>query len=183
MTYQWRSGIRTGGVSAEVAAEELERIRTEHDGRLEPPLVVEAARPKAAPLHPCFEWSDKRAAEEYRYIQARNIIRSLRIVHAAALDEPVYVHIRRVDRDPPYYQRAQVAIQNPDEWTLALEGVSNTFKSAGRALHDLELIAHRQDRRDDAALITAANHALVTAQQAIAKLGGGPRNAAIHGRD
>lgn len=54
---------------------ELKRIAAENGGILQPALVVEAARPKASPLHSRFEWSDTKAAQEYRLLQARQLIR------------------------------------------------------------------------------------------------------------
>jgi hypothetical protein len=41
--------------------------------------VVEAARAKASPLHDAFEWSDTKAAQEYRLAQARQLIGSITI--------------------------------------------------------------------------------------------------------
>lgn len=43
-------------------------------GYFTPEDVVNAARPKASPLHEYFEWNDSRAAELYRINQARKII-------------------------------------------------------------------------------------------------------------
>jgi len=172
MTYQWRKGSRTGGVDPTIAGAELERIWEEHDERLEPPVVVEESRPKAAPLHPVFEWNDKKAAEEWRNNQARQLIRNIRIVNPenAETDEPAYVHIRQVDAEAPYYQSSRVAVENPDEWSLAVEGVSGKFRAAGRALHDLEGMASEQQKDSAVSLITAATMALSTAQQAIEKI-------------
>jgi hypothetical protein len=53
---------------------ELRRIAAEHDGLLNPSDVVQAARPKASPLHGKFEWDDSEAAERYRLWQARQLI-------------------------------------------------------------------------------------------------------------
>jgi hypothetical protein len=172
VSYQWRQGIQHGGVKADVAGAELERIRDDHDGRLEAPMVVVEARPKDAALHPAFEWDDKKAAEEYRINQARRIIRAIRIVgpESQPSDEPAYVHIKRVDGEVPYYQSARVAITNQDEWALAVEEVGAKFRSAGRALHDLERIANVKDKKGMVSLITVANRALTTAQQAIDKI-------------
>lgn len=41
--------------------------------------LVEQARPKSAPLHPCFEWDDDVAGQLWREQQARNIVNVLTV--------------------------------------------------------------------------------------------------------
>lgn len=67
-------------IDAQVAGDELERIRTFNNGRLEGRAVVEAARPKTSPLHPAFEWSDKKAADAWRLEQAGHLIRVIEVI-------------------------------------------------------------------------------------------------------
>lgn len=57
-------------------AEELERISQEL-GYLTPEIVVERAADPENPLHDYFEWDDKEAAERYRKVQARQLMRSI----------------------------------------------------------------------------------------------------------
>lgn len=64
-----------------VIAGELRRIQTEQSV-ITPQAVVEAAKPKASPLHRYFEWNDSAAAENYRRWQARELILSVHIVDA-----------------------------------------------------------------------------------------------------
>ena len=59
--------------------DELQGIYDQY-GRLTPAVVVDEARPKRHPLHRFFEWDDKVAGEEYRKEQARDLIRSVKIV-------------------------------------------------------------------------------------------------------
>ena len=42
--------------------------------------MVEESRDPAAPLHPAFEWDDKKAATAYRVEQASHIIRHIDVV-------------------------------------------------------------------------------------------------------
>lgn len=75
MTYQWKiPGIIP--VDAQKAGEELDRIY-KAKGRLEPSDIVEESRSETAPLHPCFEWDDQKAANKYRESQAMLIVRSI----------------------------------------------------------------------------------------------------------
>lgn len=57
----------------------LDAVRERH-GALTPQAVVNDARPDDAPLHDRFEWDDRVAGERYRVEQARELIRSVRIV-------------------------------------------------------------------------------------------------------
>jgi hypothetical protein len=78
MIYQWKPEARVK-VDAQVAGEELERIRTFNNGRLDPKNVVEASRSPDAPLHGEFEWNDAEAAEAHRAQQASYLIRCITV--------------------------------------------------------------------------------------------------------
>lgn len=78
MVYRYRRG-NSFGVPAQVVGDELSRIES-RDGGITPEKVVEAARPKQAPLHPAFEWDDGVAGELYRRQQAGQLIRSVYVV-------------------------------------------------------------------------------------------------------
>lgn len=58
----------------------LEEIAASHGGCLTPEAVVAAAREPTHPLHEMFTWDDADAAEKHRLDQARQIIRSVRVV-------------------------------------------------------------------------------------------------------
>lgn len=77
-------------VSAQVAGQELHRIYQEH-GKLQAADIVDESRPESAPLHPCFEWNDQRAAELYRQRQARKLVECIITVEETAKHEPVEV--------------------------------------------------------------------------------------------
>jgi len=62
----------------EQVAKRLEQL--EQDGRLKARDVVEDARDPDSPLHDCFEWDDSRAAERFRIVQARRLIRTVEYV-------------------------------------------------------------------------------------------------------
>lgn len=79
MFYQYRGPGAPEGIPAETTAEELTRIYSAR-GELTPSAIVDESRPPEATLHPAFEWDDERAAERYREVQARQIVRSVTIV-------------------------------------------------------------------------------------------------------
>lgn len=91
--YRWRPGQDSRWTGdAQVIGEHLEALLEGADGRLTPDVVVEDARDKNSPLHPNFEWDDKRAATEHRRETARRLIGSLVVVEIAA--KPVEVPTR-----------------------------------------------------------------------------------------
>ena len=79
MIYKWK--VNKYPVSAQVAGETLREIE-EHEGCLTPEKIVEQSRAETAVLHGCFEWSNPKAAEEYRKMQAREILRHITIEHS-----------------------------------------------------------------------------------------------------
>jgi hypothetical protein len=77
MIFEFRDGYHhPSGVKAQDAGESLHRIRRSF-GSLTPPVVVKEARKKDHPLHPFFEWNNRRAAHEHRLLQARQLISSI----------------------------------------------------------------------------------------------------------
>lgn len=98
--YGWRSGAHIS-LDAQKAGEELDRLRTRHNGQLTPETVVEKARDPKSHLHAHFEWDDAAAAENYRQEQAGQLIRSLTVdITRSNIEEPK--HIRafvNVERD------------------------------------------------------------------------------------
>jgi hypothetical protein len=69
--YAW---TKRYGVSPQVVGEIVERFPSNTAVN----LVKEASR-RASPLHKLFEWNNSRAAQQYRLIQARVMIASLRV--------------------------------------------------------------------------------------------------------
>lgn len=57
--------------------DELVAITKMQGGQLTPAAVVDAARPRNSPLHEYFDWSDTSAAEKFRLLQARQLIRTV----------------------------------------------------------------------------------------------------------
>ena len=66
------------GLTAEVAANEIERIRNKY-GKLKPEYVVAESTDAGAVLHDVFEWDDDKAAQQFRTEQARLLIKNIRV--------------------------------------------------------------------------------------------------------
>lgn len=85
------------GNRKEVVKKELRRLLVRDGGILTPSSVIEAAKDPKNPLHSCFQWDDRKAANLYRVEQARHLIRSVQVeivTETRLLTIPVYV------RDP-----------------------------------------------------------------------------------
>lgn len=75
----------------------LEMLRQQRKGELTPQDVVDDARHSNSPLHSFFEWDDGAAAEAYRLVQARGLIRAVVAVYVSddrpAVRQRAYVHV------------------------------------------------------------------------------------------
>lgn len=66
-----------------VVVRELTRIE-KRDGKLKPESIVNEARPESSNLHKYFTWEDNEAAELYRRVEARMLIRSVTVIYDGA---------------------------------------------------------------------------------------------------
>jgi hypothetical protein len=109
MVYQWKQAaqVKADAQIAGCVCEELQNTVG-----LTAETLVEASREKTAPLHDCFEWHDKTAAEEYRKHQARHIIGSLVIVSEE--QEPVRAFLS-IERQSAIYESVNTIVQQEDK--------------------------------------------------------------------
>ena len=106
MLYELRGIGAPSGVSAESVASELQRI---HETRgLTPGAVVDEARPITAVLHGAFEWDDSEAAQKYREVQARQVIRAVVLVPQPERHETAPVVRAFVSLRDPVQERARI---------------------------------------------------------------------------
>ena len=85
MVYRWK--VEKYQVDAQSAGEELQRIEQKYGG-LRPYEIVTESRPETAPLHSCFLWDEREAAERYRLEQARELLRNIVVVNLVQPDTP-----------------------------------------------------------------------------------------------
>lgn len=94
----------------------IEQLAERHGGRLTPALVVEAATNPASPLHSEFTWDNSVAAQKYREVQARRLIRSVevRVTHEDhTIAAPVFVRDSRVPAGQQGYARLARVASDP----------------------------------------------------------------------
>lgn len=97
-------------VTAQTAGEELTRIYNTPGG-LDPENIVNESRDAAAPLHPCFEWDDAKAAEKYREHQAAKLVRAIVTVEETTKG-PQYV--RAFPHVEQHYHPIQVILSSEE---------------------------------------------------------------------
>lgn len=76
MVFRWKEGARQS-VDANIAGEILMGLSSQN--RLNPETLVEVSRPEDAPLHKCFTWDDRKAADLYRKQEATILIRQIEV--------------------------------------------------------------------------------------------------------
>lgn len=114
MKYEWLVNRDRFPVDAQVAGEALAKLVSLHGGKLTPEVVVNAARPKTAPLHKCFEWNDERAAELHRRAEAAKLIRSVRVKRENAEGEArvVRAFVPAKDETGAHFKSASVVTRS-----------------------------------------------------------------------
>ena len=147
------------GVDAQTAGSELDRIRR-RDGTLRPDVVVDEARPEEAPLHPAFEWSDPVAAEQWREHQASTLIKIVRVVPAAPVEE-------RVASVRPVTQAPAPVVERYDPMAKEVLEAVGLVVEARRRVEELKLRTQRMGDRKSMAVLGVAFGMLDEAHEAL----------------
>lgn len=117
--YGWNGAQLNGNTdsTAQKIGEALEDIERRY-GKIKPATVVKAASDPEHVLHARFEWDDTAAGEQYRLIQARQLISS------------VYVKFIDDEAVPSRPVRAYVNMTGPDKEDRAYENVVSVMSDA-----------------------------------------------------
>lgn len=143
MVYEWKQNRFP--VKAQVAGEELERIKQKYGG-IAPSFVVDESRTEDAALHKCFEWNNEKAAERYRGVQAKEIIRSICVVKLdnEEVIEPTRAFVSVVDSQQEHkYISIKDAMSDKDYQKQVLSNALNeliSFKAKYGNLKELAKI-------------------------------------------
>ena len=151
MAYRWKPGVSVP-VSAQVAGEEITRIRDARGAFFTPASVVEASRAKTSPLHVAFEWNNKAAGAAWREAQASHLIRNIVVVvvqDASDDDAPpvrAFVSVKPSHDEKAQYTTSAHAFSVPDlrEQVLA------------RALADMQAFERRYSAYLDLSMVMVA---------------------------
>lgn len=116
--YAWKPGASCN-LDPQVVGEELDRLAGQSPGpipHVTPESVVEAARPKDAPLHPALTWDDAKAAELHRLNEARTLVRAVRVEKddSTVSKVPQFVSVRVQAIDSSAYVKTAVAMSDEE---------------------------------------------------------------------
>jgi len=135
--YTFREGSRISGVTPDVVAVELERIRKSY-GTLTASAVVDEARPETAPLHRAFStWDVEEAAEQFWLQEARTIIRSVQIIYPDEEPRTIYVHVQDATRGEGGYEPLALVVRQPDRLALALSELKAKSAAASQSVQEV----------------------------------------------
>lgn len=106
-------------------------------GKLTPQIVLDVARDPGHPLHGRFEWRDDVAAERYRVEQARQLIRSVRVVYKPADEKNAQVlgrafHAVRDSEEEYVYEPAEKVAADPVLSKLVLADMEREWRTLRR---------------------------------------------------
>ena len=131
------------GIFKADASKCYEEIREIGD-EVKPEQVLDKAKDSNSELHKCFDWNDTSAAEKYRLIQARDVIRHLIVVKHDDEDErePVQfrVMLKNERTQESGYKQTIVMVKDDDEYKKLLNQADaelHSFKQKYSCLSEL----------------------------------------------
>jgi hypothetical protein len=113
---------------------ELTRIWERH-GKVTAELVVAEATPEGSVLHDRFEWDDRAAGHAWRLVQARELIRSVKVVFVSP-DGPRevrrFVSVRVGPEPDAGYQPVERVLADPVSGEIALARLRAAIRALER---------------------------------------------------
>lgn len=117
ITAKWREGFNFySGVDPNNVANEIKSIGDDAS----PQQIVEVARNENTELHKCFEWDDTIAAEKYRIVQARHIVRNLVIAEETVPEDRPEVRYFFKSKADEGYKPTKVIVRKENEYQALL---------------------------------------------------------------
>ena len=116
----WRSEVASlyKGIDAQTVADEIADIGEDVTAE----QIVERAKDEGCELHKCFTWDNDVAAEKYRIIEARQIVRHLvrEEVNADNEDRPPLRVFYKTDNSGGYKHIERTILRKEDEYQALL---------------------------------------------------------------
>lgn len=133
--YQWKSGSRIKG-DAQKSGELFERLSQTEEG-LTAQTLLEANKPKNAPLHDDYEWDNKKAAEEWRLHQSRHFINSLAIVTTTTDNKEEPVRAFFITTKESQYEPLTAIVNEPTKYEALLSSAKAELTAFQRKYNTL----------------------------------------------
>ncbi len=113
--YKARKGAKFNNKEAQVVGETIESLK-DNSGYITSEGIISSARKKSSPIHDFFEWSNNKAAEEFRLQQARNLVNHIVevvIVQGERVEQKSFfsVSVKNVGK---VYVNLKEAVENKD---------------------------------------------------------------------
>ena len=134
MVYQWKSGSRIKA-NAQASGELFEQLSKTEEG-LTAKTLLEANKPKNAPLHAEYEWDNKKAAEEWRLHQSRHFINSLSIV-TTVKEKETPVRAFFITTEANKYEPITAIVQEENKYNSLLSTALSELKAFERKYNTL----------------------------------------------
>jgi hypothetical protein len=146
MTYQFDPPVYDA--DPDKVREELESLETP-EGVIPPEAIVERARAKNSAMHGMFEWDDNEAAQKYRLMQAKQILRIFVVETRIKQEDGTFdvIEHRVYEKAPEGYKRVLAMVNNPDEWEFLLTEVKGDLSAARRKLVTLEALGRANAKK------------------------------------
>lgn len=138
----WRPGYHSK-ISAEVAYNEIERLKKSNGGSVDPEILVEKARSKNNPLHPeIFDKAESDAAEAYYLRRAGEVLRAIQVTVKEGPAEPVRAFTPVImDSAPDASEEEEDCPSSKMEWVSLEDAMKDPLKRKqvlARALAELQ---------------------------------------------
>ena len=137
----------------------------DRNGKVVPTIVIKEAQNTSSPLHNQFEWDNSKAAHSYRLVQARTLIRKVKIVTTDNQEPERLVHIPEKTGEGEYKPLSAI-VKSKTEFELALDESLKRLQSARRSVDELQNAAE-ESNDDTLSKIMLACEALSTANEAL----------------
>lgn len=151
---------------AEKTYAELERIRKQHDGLLQPEAIVKAATRPSSALHRHFEWDDRKAAHAHRKRTARELVRAIVVVAENGNSGRVYANVSVVDDDDEEQSErgyVPIATMTRDQYQSALSLLRAKAVAIRYAIDELRVVADSAEKLSQVSACEAASEQLLAA--------------------
>ena len=129
----------------------IHELAEQADGTLTPARVLDDAKNEASPLHGWFEWDDHKASHKYRLLQARQLIRKVRIVvevESREITAPYYVRDPRLPPKDAGYISVKKAKGDADLAREALVAEAVRLRAGLVRMRELAVYFGMQDQYD-----------------------------------
>jgi len=133
---------------AQVVGEKLHELAEQNGGELETKSVLAEAKKRTSILHKYFEWSDTKAAHEYRMHQARHLIAvvvELRWDKGVEEEQKSFFSVSK-DRPSPVYITVDTVVQNKDYIDGLFEEFEQHIQYLGNTMKQLRKLMRKNKR-------------------------------------